>query len=164
MYFTLINISFVDFDIVDKSNINRQVVTYQSTIGMKKVDVLERIITDINKDVKVNKYDTYLDSNNIKEIFDKESPDFIIDCCDSKETKKEIIKYAIDNNILFISSMGTGNKLDPSKLEIVDIRKTNNDPLAAVNPQDNDIPGYWCQEPKSLRNLRSLHPASNSGP
>ena len=126
------NIIIIDFDKVDISNINRQVVAYHSTIGKKKVDALENIIKDINPNSNVSKYDLYLDKNNIKEILDKESPNFIIDCCDSKETKKEIIKEALNRNIDFISSMGTGNKMDPSLLEITDIRKTNNDPLARI--------------------------------
>lgn len=126
------DIVIIDFDKVDITNINRQVVAFQSTIGKKKVDVLENIIKDINPECNVNKYDIYLDKNNIKEIFDKESPSFIIDCCDSKETKKEIIKESLARNIKFISSMGTGNKMDPSLLEITDIRKTNNDPLARI--------------------------------
>ena len=126
------NIVIIDFDIVDVSNINRQVVAFNSTIGKKKVDVLENIIKDINPDVNVIKYDVFLDKNNIYEIFDREKPSFVIDCCDSKETKKEIIKECLNRKIKFISSMGTGNKLDPSQLEIVDIRKTNNDPLARI--------------------------------
>ena len=126
------NITIVDFDKVDISNINRQVVAFHSTIGKKKVDVLENIIKDINPDCKVSKYDLFLNKENIKEILDKESPDFIIDCCDSKETKKEIIKESLNRSINFISSMGTGNKMDPSLLEITDIRKTNNDPLARI--------------------------------
>jgi tRNA A37 threonylcarbamoyladenosine dehydratase len=126
------SITIIDFDKVDISNINRQVVAFHSTIGKKKVDVLESIIKDINPECNVSKYDIYLDKNNIKEIFDNETPDFIIDCCDSKETKKEIIKESLNRNIRFISSMGTGCKMDPSKLEITDIRKTNNDPLARI--------------------------------
>ena len=126
------DIVIIDYDVVDITNINRQVVAYHSTIGKKKVDVLENIIKDINPECNVIKYDTFLDKNNIKEIFDKETPDFIIDCCDSKDTKKEIIKESLDRNIRFISSMGTGCKMDPSKLEITDIRKTNNDPLARI--------------------------------
>ena len=126
------NITIVDFDKVDISNINRQVVAFHSTIGKKKVDVLENIIKDINPDCKVSKYDLFLNKENIKEILDKESPDFIIDCCDSKETKKEIIKESLNRSINFISSMGTGNKMNPSLLEITDIRKTNNDPLARI--------------------------------
>ena len=126
------DIVIIDYDVVDISNINRQVVAYHSTIGKKKVDVLENIIKDINLECNVSKYDIFLNKENIKEIFDKETPNFIIDCCDSKETKKEIIRESLDRNIKFISSMGTGCKMDPSKLEITDIRKTNNDPLARI--------------------------------
>ena len=126
------DIIIIDFDKVDISNLNRQVVAYHSTIGKKKVDVLENIIKDINPECNIVKYDVFLDKDNIKEILDKEAPDYIIDCCDSKNTKKEIIKEALNRNIKFISSMGTGCKMDPSKLEITDIRKTNNDPLARI--------------------------------
>ena len=126
------DIVIIDFDKVDITNLNRQVVAYHSTIGKKKVDVLENILKDINPECNVSKYDIYLDKDNIKEIFDKETPNFIIDCCDSKETKKAIIRESLDRDINFISSMGTGNKLDPSLLEITDIRKTNNDPLARI--------------------------------
>lgn len=126
------NIVVIDFDIVDITNINRQALAYQSTIGMKKVDVFEKFSLDINPNCNVSKYDLYLDSNNIKEILDKEKPSFIIDCCDSKETKKAIIRESLDRKIPFISSMGTGNKFDPSLLRIMDIRKTSNDPLARI--------------------------------
>ena len=126
------NITIMDFDNVDITNLNRQGVAYHSTIGKKKVDVLESIIKDINPSCIVNKYDIFLDKNNIKEILDKEKPDFVIDCCDSVDTKKEIIEESLLRKISFISSMGTGNKMDPSQLEIVDIRKTNNDPLARI--------------------------------
>ena len=126
------NITIIDFDIVDITNLNRQAVAFHSTIGKKKVDVLENIIKDINPKCIVNKYDIFLDKNNISELIDKEKPNFIIDCCDSMETKKEIILESLNRNISFISSTGTGNKLDPSQLEILDIRKTNNDPLARI--------------------------------
>ena len=126
------NITVIDFDKVDITNLNRQMVAYHSTIGKKKVDVIESIVKDINPKCIVNKYDLFLDKDNIDEIFDRVTPDFIIDCCDSKETKKEIIKKALSTNTSFISSMGTGNRLDPSKLEIMDIRKTEGDPLARI--------------------------------
>ena len=126
------NITIVDFDKVDITNLNRQVVAYQSTIGKLKVDVLENLIKDINPECNVVKYPIFLDKDNIKEIFDNGSFDFVIDCCDSKDTKKAIIMESLNRNIDFISSMGTGNKLDPTELEIVDIRKTNNDPLARI--------------------------------
>ena len=126
------NIVLIDYDRVDVTNLNRQMVAYVSTVGMKKTEVMERIIKEINPKCKVKKYDVYLDNTNIKKILDKECPDYIVDACDSRETKKEIIKEALRRKIQFISSMGTGNKFDPSQLEITDIRKTVNDPLARI--------------------------------
>ena len=119
----------VDYDKVDITNINRQIIALDSTIGKLKVDVLETRVKDINPDCNVIKIDKFIDSNNFSILFDYDL-DYLVDACDTMTTKKEIIKYCINNNIKFISSMGTGNKLDPSKLEIIDIRKTVNDPLA----------------------------------
>ena len=121
----------VDYDVVDTTNINRQIIALESTIGKKKVDVLEERIKDINSDCKVIKIDEFISPDNIDVLF-KNQIDFFVDACDTITTKKEVIKQCINNNINFISSMGTGNKLDPSKLEIVDIRKTFNDSLARI--------------------------------
>ena len=121
----------VDYDIVDLTNINRQIIALNSTIGRKKVDVLEERIKDINSSCKVIKIDKFIDLNNLDILF-KHKIDFLVDACDTVTTKKEVIKKCLDKDIDFISSMGTGNKLDPSKLEIVDIRKTINDPLARI--------------------------------
>ena len=121
----------VDYDIVDITNINRQIIALNSTIGMKKVDVLEKRIIDINPKVEVIKIDEFIDNNNISLLF-QNNIDYFIDCCDTISTKKEIILECLNRNIPFISSMGTGNKFDPSKLEIVDIRKTVNDPIARI--------------------------------
>ena len=121
----------VDFDTVDESNINRQIIALDSTIGLKKVDVLEKRIKEINSDINVIKIDKFIDSENYTLLFDYEI-DYFVDACDTVSTKKSVIKYCLDNNINFITSMGTGNKFDPSKLEIIDIRKTVNDPLARI--------------------------------
>lgn len=121
----------VDFDVIDESNINRQIIALTSTIGKNKVDVFEERIKDINKDCKVIKINKFIDENNINELFDY-NIDFFVDACDAVPTKKAVIKECLKRKIKFISSMGTGNKLDPSKLEITDIRKTINDPLARI--------------------------------
>lgn len=126
------NIIIIDYDIIDITNINRQIIAYHSTIGQKKVDVLEKMLLDINPDVNVIKYDLFLNNDNINEIFAKHKIDYIVDACDSIPTKKAIIEYSIKNNIKLISSMGTGNRLDPTQLLITDIRKTNNDPIAKI--------------------------------
>ncbi len=121
----------VDFDIVDETNINRQIIALDSTIGLKKVDVLENRIKDINSGCEVIKIDKFIDKDNLLELFNYDI-DYFVDACDTMTVKKMVIIECIKRKIKFISSMGTGNKLDPSKLEIVDIRKTINDPLAKV--------------------------------
>ena len=124
-------IILVDYDVVEESNINRQIIALSSTIGKYKVDVLEERIKDINQDCKVIKVKSFIDNDNYLELFQYKI-DFFIDCCDTMLVKKLVMKESLKRNILFISSMGTGNKMDPSKLEIVDLRKTINDPLARV--------------------------------
>lgn len=126
------NIIIIDFDKVDISNINRQIIAYHSTIGKKKVDVMEQMLLDINPNVNITKYDTFLTPDNIDEILSNNKIDYIVDACDYVPTKKALIEYSIKNDIKIISSMGTGNRMDPTKLEIMDIRKTNNDPLARI--------------------------------
>ena len=125
------NIIIVDFDIIEQSNINRQRIAFRSTIGMKKVDVMKKIIHDINPMCNVRTYDLLVDDSNINIFFDS-NIDYVIDACDDVKAKKLIIGECLNRNIKFVSSMGTGNKLDPSLLEIVDIRKTSNDPLARI--------------------------------
>ncbi len=121
----------VDFDKIDKSNINRQIIALNSTIGKLKVDVLEDRIKDINKDIKVIKISEFIDDKNFDILFNSKI-DYFVDACDTMITKKMVIKECLKRKIKFISSMGTGNKLDPSKLEICKLEDTVNDPLARV--------------------------------
>ena len=121
----------VDFDIVDETNINRQIIALKSTIGKKKVDVLEERIKDINESCNVIKIDKFIDDKNIIDLF-KYDIDYFVDACDTMTVKKKVIDECLKRKINFITSMGTGNKLDPSKLVITDIRKTINDPLARI--------------------------------
>lgn len=138
------NIIIVDFDKVDISNLNRQVITFLDNIGEKKIDAAYDFCKSINKDCNIIKYDMFLDKDNIKELFDNHDIDYVIDACDSIKTKQNLILESKKRNIKIISCMGTGNKLDPTKLEIVDISKTVNDPLAKVMrrwAKDNRIKG-----------------------
>lgn len=125
------NIIIVDKDIVDITNLNRQVISLTNNIGMSKVDVAESRIKLINPNCNVVKLNMFLDDSNMNELF-KYNIDYVIDACDTTDTKVSLIKECINRNIKIISSMGTGNKLDPSKLEILDISKTSYDPLAKV--------------------------------
>ena len=126
------NIILVDNDIVDITNKNRQIIALDSTIGRNKVDVMKERILDINKECSIICLNTFLDKTNTFDIINRYKPDYVVDACDTVEAKKEIILACIRLNINFISSMGTGNKFDPSKLYITDIRKTEYDPLAKI--------------------------------
>ena len=123
------NLILIDFDKVDESNLNRQIITNKDNIGKLKVDVAKERILSINDKANAICHDIFLEKDNI-DILDKYKIDYIVDACDSVDTKKLLIDYAIDKDIKIISSMGTANKVDPSKLEIIDIRKTSYDPLA----------------------------------
>lgn len=124
-------IILVDFDLIDETNINRQIIALNSTIGRRKVDVLEERIKEINSNCNVIKINEFINNENIDLLFQSQI-DFFVDACDTMLVKKMVISECLKKNIPFISSMGTGNKLDPSKLQIIDIRKTINDPIARI--------------------------------
>lgn len=124
-------IIMVDPDIIDITNINRQLIATTKTIGRNKVDVWEERIHEINPECQIIKLKEFITKENIDILF-QYHPDYIIDACDTVETKKEIIRKCIKYHVKLISSMGTGNKLDPTKLKIMDIRKTSYDPIAKI--------------------------------
>lgn len=127
------SICIIDKDIVDITNINRQLIADTKTIGKNKVDVQEERILKINPIVKVIKLKEFVNKDNIEEIMSKATHiDYVIDAIDTVSSKLEIIKYCYTNNIQIISCMGTGNKLNASKFEITDIFKTSVCPLAKV--------------------------------
>lgn len=123
------NFLIIDFDKVDITNINRQIIATNSSIDKYKVDVFKDRMLDINTNIKVDILKEFINEDNYMKIFDYK-PDYIIDCCDSLKAKELVISYALKNNYNIISSMGAGARLDPSKLEIIDIRKTSYDPIA----------------------------------
>ena len=125
------NIIIVDADTIDITNKNRQIIALDSNLNMKKVDAFEKRIKDINPKCNVTKYDIFLNEETKKILFNNKI-DYLVDSCDTVTTKIMLIRECLNRNIKFISSMGTGNKFDPSKLTITDIRKTSYDPLAKI--------------------------------
>ena len=124
------SITIIDNDNIDITNLNRQLMTTQNNIGESKVDVLKNRILSINPNCNVNAINIFLDDSNIDSIVD--DYDYIVDACDTVKTKVSLIKICNKKNIKLISAMGTGNKMDPGRLEITDIYKTNYDPLAKI--------------------------------
>ena len=125
------NLTIIDNDIIEESNLNRQIISLHSNIGKYKVDVAKKRCIDINPNIKIKTIKEFITKNNINEIF-KTNYDFIIDACDTITTKVLIIKKAQELNIPIISCMGTGNRFNPTKLQIIDIYQTNYDPLSKI--------------------------------
>ncbi len=155
-------ITVVDNDVVDVTNINRQLIALNSTVGLDKVSVSKGRIEDINPLCRVTA---------IKEFYDENSSialtefDYILDCIESVPSKLQLVEIAVKNNIKIISAMGTGNKLEPDKLRITDISKTSYCPLAKKMRVELRKRGinhlkviYSTEEPK----CRNVPPASVS--
>ncbi len=119
----------VDSDTITLSNLNRQLMTNQNNIGKYKTNEIEKRILEINPNCTVEKVTKFITLDNIQELFYQDI-DYVVDACDTLTVKLELIRICKRKNIKLISSMGTGNKMDPSRLKIVDIRKTNYDPIA----------------------------------
>lgn len=147
------NICIVDKDVVDITNINRQLIATNQTVGKDKVDAEEERILQINPHAKVIKIKEFVNDSNIQKIMEAYSHiDYVVDAIDTVASKLEIIKYCSYNNINVISSMGTGNKLDASRFEITDIFKTSVCPLAKVMRKElkklniNSLPVLYSKE------------------
>lgn len=121
----------IDNDVVSVTNINRQIIALQSTVGRYKVDVMAERMRDINPDADVRVHKCFVLPDNINEL-PFEDFDYIVDCIDTVTAKLALIAHAKALNIPIISSMGTGNKLDPTKFRITDISKTRICPLARI--------------------------------
>ena len=119
----------VDNDKIDISNLNRQLMTNIDNVGSYKTDVWENRIKKINPNCNIVKITEFITNENLNLLFN-EKVDYVIDACDTLETKKEIIKYCLKNKIKFISSMGMANRIDASKIKIDYLDKTCYDPLA----------------------------------
>ena len=124
-------IAIVDKDVVDITNLNRQIIATDETVGMKKTDAAEKRFLSINPDLIVEKFDLFYLPETAEEI-NLSDYDFIIDAIDNVTAKIELVVRAEKQGVPIISSMGTGNKLSPDMLEIADIYKTSVCPLARV--------------------------------
>ena len=125
------NIDIVDNDSVCLSNLNRQIIALHSTVGMDKVDVCRNRIKDINPECEVNVFKCFYLPETADQ-FDFAAYDYVIDAIDTVTAKIDIIVKCTEAGISVLSSMGTGNKLDPTQIEVTDIYKTEMDPLAKV--------------------------------
>lgn len=157
------NILLCDFDKVDETNINRQLVAYNDTIGKKKVDVAKNRAKRINEKVEMITYDEKVSEDNIYDMLKDFNPDYIIDCIDDVDAKITIMKYAYENNIKCISSMGAGNRTRVDMIEVTDIFKTTYCPLAKkirkILKKENikkQLVVYSKEQPKISKKVTSI--------
>ena len=146
----------VDNDEVSISNLNRQIIATRKTIGKSKVEVAKERILEINPNAKIEIYKEFFMPDS-KEIFDS-TVSYVVDCIDTVTGKIELVIRANKLNIPIISSMGTGNKLDPTKFEVTDLYKTEVCPLAKVMRKELKTRGirklkvvYSKEEPIKVR-------------
>lgn len=159
------HITVIDADNVAPSNLNRQIIATHSTLGMLKVDAIKQRIVDINPLAEVKTLPIFYDESTASEV-DLCAYDYVLDCIDSVRSKLLLIKKSIEAGAPIISSMGAGNKLDPTRFKVSDISKTHTDPLAKVIRTELRREGIthlkcvWSDEPAV--NVGSRTPASVS--
>lgn len=124
-------LTLIDGDTVAKSNINRQIIALQSTVGKHKAEVMKERILDINPNAEVEALNIFLNSDTVGTI-DFTQFDYIVDAVDDIKAKVLLAKIADENKIPIIAAMGAGNKTDPTKFEVSDIFKTSVCPLARI--------------------------------
>lgn len=117
--------TIIDRDTISETNINRQIVALSSNINEPKGKVLGERLLQINPALELSVINDWMDADNTQQIIDENMFDFVVDCIDTLSPKVFLIKTCIDKKVPIISSMGSGGKLDPSKIQIDDISKTN---------------------------------------
>lgn len=124
------HLTIVDGDVVDISNINRQLPALHSTLGLPKTEVMERRLLDINPELELSSISAFLSPQAMQDLLENHRFDFIVDCIDSVSPKITLIQQARRRKIKIVSCMGAGGKLDPEKISVKDISKTSNCYLA----------------------------------
>lgn len=157
----------VDSDTVSATNLNRQLVALNSTIGKYKVDVMKERMLDINPNIKVNALKTFFLPSNSNE-FEFSKYDYVVDAIDTVSAKTELIVCCKSSNTPIISCMGAGNKVNPEMFEVSDIFKTSVCPLAKVMRTElkkrniRELKVVYSKEPPIKSRDGKRYPGSNS--
>ena len=154
------NLTIVDGDTVDITNINRQLPALNSTIGKNKTDVVAERILDINPKINLKKINEFLEPEQMEELLTQEKFDYVLDCIDSLSPKLALIITCKRKKIKLVSAMGAGGKTDPSKVMVRDISKTNNCFLAKQIrkklKKEQIHKGFRCVFSTEIQNENSL--------
>lgn len=121
--FGMKKITIIDFDTVDRTNLNRQIISTTATVGRIKVDVAKERGLAINPECEINTYNMFIEKDNLHIISDL-CPDYVVDAIDSVKSKLDLVQYCHENNIKIISAMGTGNRFAVDGFVIDTVEKT----------------------------------------
>ncbi|MFW1858290.1 tRNA threonylcarbamoyladenosine dehydratase [Acinetobacter defluvii] len=152
-------LTLVDMDSIAASNINRQLPAMTSTLGQEKIEVMAERCRSINPRIKINLVDDYLTADNIKEIL-TDRPDLILDCIDDVKAKLALMLHCRFNKIPLIVSGGAGGKLDPLKIRVADLSKTEQDPMLAKLRTQLRGMGI-CKKPKDKFGITCVYSTDN---
>ena len=152
-------LTLVDMDVIASSNINRQLPAISSTLGQDKVEVMAERCRQINPRMQVNVIDDYLSPENVKEIL-LDAPDVILDCIDDVKAKLALMLHCRFNKIPLIVSGGAGGKLDPLKIRVTDLSKTEQDPMLAKLRAQLRSKGI-CKKPKEKFGITCVYSIDN---
>ena len=122
--------TLADADVVNETNINRQLVALHSTVGRQKAEVLAERLRDINPAIELAVINRYIKDEETYTLLDAAPYDYVVDAIDTLSPKLALIAAALERRLPLVSSMGAGAKMDPTKLEIADISRTHHCPLA----------------------------------
>jgi tRNA A37 threonylcarbamoyladenosine dehydratase len=154
------NLTIVDGDTVDITNVNRQLPALHSTVGKNKVEVVAERILDINPEVQLVPINEFLSPERMDEMLENNTFDYVLDCIDSVSPKLALIKACRRRKIKIVSSMGAGGKMDPSKVMVRDLSKTNNCYLAKQIrkrlKKEGITKGFRCVFSTEIQNEDSL--------
>ena len=153
-------LTLIDMDVIAASNINRQLPAMSSTLGREKVEVMAERCYAINPRIKINVVDDYLTPENVKELL-ANTPDVVLDCIDDVKAKLALMLHCRFNKIPLIVSGGAGGKLDPLKIRVADLSKTEQDPMLAKLRSQLRAKGI-CKKSKEKFGITCVYSIYNS--
>ncbi len=127
---SILNITVIDPDTFEITNLNRQILSTRTVLNLPKVTIAQKRAQEINPNCHIKPIKAALKEDNLPQYLSAIKYDYIIDTCDDSQTKIALIKYAKDNHLSLISCLGTANKMNPTSFKITKIGQTYNDPLA----------------------------------
>lgn len=152
-------LTLIDMDVIAASNINRQLPALSSTLGREKIEVMAERCYAINPRIKINLVDDYLSADNVKVLLENR-PDVVLDCIDDVRAKLALMLHCRFNKIPLIVSGGAGGKLDPLKIRVADLSKTEQDPMLAKLRSQLRAKGI-CKKPKEKFGISCVYSIDN---